>query len=300
MKFPAKKEAVKGELFILSEALLWSFFPIISILTFSSLDPLYTAGLSTLTAAFFFAVVLTWRKRWHEVLRRDAWRDILYTTLIIGVLFYVLVFLGIQRTTAGNSSIIAQMEVFFSFVILGSLLKKEKMSFQHKLGAFLMVVGALLVLFQGSFQLNEGDAILLVAMILPPLGNYFAQRARKKVESYTIMFIRSLIAGIFILFLALIFAPIPGPIEIQNSFVFLLINGILLMGLSKFFWLEGIHRIFISKAISLNAVTPFFTLVFAYFILGEVPKIWQLLGLIPLVIGILILSEFRSKNWRGK
>lgn len=38
------------------------------------------------------------------------------TTLIIGIGFYSFYFLGLQYTTAGNASIIAQTEVLFSFI----------------------------------------------------------------------------------------------------------------------------------------------------------------------------------------
>ena len=288
-------KAFQGEMYLLVEVIMWSLFPIFSILAISLIAPLYTAALSTLIAALFFGFVLTVRKQWGEIKVKSAWKDIVMMTFIIGVIFYSLVFIGLQKTTAGNASIILLMEVFFTMFILG-LWKKEKIVLKHKLGAVLMVVGALFVLFPGQLKINEGDLILLIATAVPPVGNYFSQRARKKVGSNMIMFIRSLLAGLFILLLAFAFESTPTMAAITESTIFILVNGILLMGLSKVFWIEAIHRISITKAISLASVTPAFTLVFAYFMLGEIPTIWQILGFLPMLIGIFILTEFKFKH----
>lgn len=288
-------KAFQGELFIIGSAPLWSLFPIFSILAIASIAPLYTAALSTLSAAIAFAIFLTIKKEWHQVLDKSAWKDILLVTLIIGVVFYSLIFIGLQRTTAGNASIISLMEIFFTIVILRAW-KKEQLTKKKVFGSIFMVVGAMLILFQGNIQLNEGDLIILVATAIPPAGNYFAQQARKKVGSNTILFLRSLLAGLFVLALAIIFEPTPTQAALTESMPFIIINGVLLLGLSKIFWLEGIHRIPISKAISLSAVTPGLTLFFAYFILNEIPTIWQILGYIPMAFGIFILTEYKFKR----
>ena len=131
-------ETHQGELYAISQSFLWGLFPIFSILSFSSLPPLFAASISTFVAAIFFAITLTIKKKWHEILIRKAWKDLFYITLIIGVLFYVLVFIGMQKTTAGNTSIILLMEILFSIVILRAW-KKENLSRKQIIGSFLMV-----------------------------------------------------------------------------------------------------------------------------------------------------------------
>lgn len=288
-------KAFQGEIYIFSGALLWSLFPIFSILAIANVPPLYTAGISTLLAAVFFAIVLTIKKEWKEITVRSAWKDLLMVTVIIGIIFYSLIFIGLERTTAGNASIITLMEVFFSMFIL-KIWGKEKLKAKHVLGSLLMVIGALLVLFQGKLQANEGDIIILIAAAMPPIGNYFAQEARKKIGSNMIMFVRSSLAGIFILILAALFEQIPASKGFTSSILLLLINGFLLMGISKVFWIEGIHRISITKATALHSITPAFTLIFAYFTLQEMPTIWQILGFLPIAIGTLILTEYRFNH----
>lgn len=289
----------QGELCALGQAFSYSFFPIAAILVYSQLSPLYTAAFSTLAAALFFAALLTLQKKWHEFKIKSAHINILVATLIIGVAFYALIFIGIQKTTAGNASIMSLMEVFFSMFIL-RLWKKEFLTKPHILGAILMVMGASMVLFQGGLQINSGNAIILAATALPPIGNYFAQKARQQVSSFMIMFIRSLISGVFLLLLARAFSPFPSSSELAHSVIYIVLIGVIFMGLTKIFWLEAIHRIPITKAIALESVGPLFTMTFAYFILHEIPAAWQMLGILPIFAGIWLLTDFKpTLRWKG-
>jgi len=281
---------LSGDLFILLEAFLWSLFPVITILTYSLLSTLYTAALSTLIAALTFAAILTVKRRWHEVLVREAWLDIFYASIIIGVFFYVLVFMGLRYTSAGNASIVGLMEVFFCFVIF-NLLGQERLNGLKKIGAGFMVLGALIILLPKHTAPNLGDLLILAAASFVPFGNYFAQRARKKVSSFTIMFLRSCVSMLFLFVLALIFEVPPNTDILKESFLFLAINGVLLLGISKLLWLEGIHRIPVTKAISIGSISPAFTLIFAYFILHELPTAVQILGFVPIFVGVVLLTR---------
>lgn len=286
---------MNGEVFIFIEAILWSLFPIFTKLTYSSISPLYTAAISTLFAALFFAIVLTIQKKWHEIMVKEAWKDVLLVTLYIGVILYSLVFIGLKFTTAGNSALIGILEVFFSFIVLG-MLKKEKITRLKIAGAFFMALGALFVLFPKASGINIGDFILIAAQAFAPLGNLAQQRARKKISSFTIMFLRSIISGTVLLALAFIFYPVPDAGQLQSASFYLFLNGIFFMGLSKIFWIEGINTIEITKANTINIVIPFFTLVFAYFLLGEIPRLGQLIGIIPLALGAYLILVHEKKH----
>ena len=95
----------KGELFLFVQGFLWGFFPIISILTINHIPPLYSAAFSTIIAAIFFSIYLTYKKQWKYLFVSSVWVDIFIATLLIAVGFYALVFIGLKYTTAGNASI---------------------------------------------------------------------------------------------------------------------------------------------------------------------------------------------------
>ncbi len=80
--------------------------------------------------------------------------------------------------------------------------------------------------------------------------------------------------------------------------IFLLANGVLIFGVSKILWLEGISRISVTKALALGSLAPLFTLFIAWIVLKQAPTAWQIASLAPFFLGVLLLTnnlKFRHK-----
>ena len=86
----------QGELLILGEAVLWSFFPILTILTYQNISPLISLAGSIVFSAVFFAILMTIRQKWHEIGNISALKDVFFVALFIGVLYYVFYFYGLK------------------------------------------------------------------------------------------------------------------------------------------------------------------------------------------------------------
>src|SRR3989344_2654170 len=153
-------EERQGDLIILSSAALWGLFPVITVSTYSNVTPLMSLALSTLLAVPIFAGMLFYKNRWAELKNLSALKDILITTILLGILFYVLFFFGLKYTSPGNASLIALTEVFFSFVFF-NIWHKEHISARHIFGAVLMIAGAFIVLYPNKTSLNIGDLLIL-------------------------------------------------------------------------------------------------------------------------------------------
>lgn len=292
----ALSDTRKGELYMLLQAVLWSLFPVVTKLSFHTIPPLLTAGLSTAVSSLFFAAVLTAKGGWRQMGAGCPWRDILLATFFIGILFYGFTFVGLSHTTAGNAAIMGLMEVFFSFLILAVILKREKFIPKHALGAVCMVLGALFVLLPSASHLESGDLLILLGTMCPPLGNMYIQQARRKVSSECILFVRSVVSGIFLLCLGLVFEQWPGTAALQTSWLLIACNGLLALGLTKILWIEGTRLIPITKGISLSSIEPLFTLFFASLLLHETVRSTQILALVPIMIGVLLLTAKTKKK----
>ncbi|MGM0624151.1 MAG: DMT family transporter [Campylobacterota bacterium] len=284
----------KGELYILSETLLWSFFPIVTIFSLQYLDPLFSLALSSVVALFFFATVLSFKRKWHELGHKKAYKDIALSSLFI-MLLYIFLFTGLQYTTATNAAVILFLQILFSFLFF-NVIKNEYLSPLQIFGAFLMGSGAMLILSQGAegFTLNTGDFLVLLAAMTAPLANHYQKRTRDLVTAHTLLFVRTLVSIPLLLLLAFILNTTPSLQNITDALPFLLINGLFLLGLSKIFWVEAIHHIPVTKAAAMTAFGPIYTMIFAYFLLEEVATLMQILGIIPVVFGgILIVKRVK-------
>ena len=216
----------------------------------------------------------------------------LMNAFVLGILFYVLFFLGLKSTSAGNAAIIGLTEILSSFLLFGFILHIEKYTKIAFLGAAFLILGTFFVLFQKGFHLNLGDILILVAFIIAPIGNYYQQKSRKLVSSETILFVRILVSTIALFIISIFIEPIPSSAAVISQLPLLIFIGVGIMGVAKLLWIEGIHRIPVAKAVSINAVSPAFTLAIAFFVLNEVPSWWQILGFIPMFFGAyLILNK---------
>lgn len=284
------REQRKGEVLVFSSAFLWSFFPIITVLSYAALPSLFSLAWGIVFAALFFAVFVTYRRKWGELRDPLLWKYCFYITLFIGVLYYGFYFAGLETTTPGNAAIIALFEVFTSFLFF-HVFRKEEISLEHKLGAVLMVIGAIIVLGRDFSGINAGDLFILAATFCAPAGNFFQQKARKIASSETIMFLRSTLSVPVIFLLAYAFRAHASLADVRTALPFLLTNGILILGLSKLFWIDAIHRISVTKGVALASLAPFLTLLFAWLFLHQTPNIWQLASLVPLFAGVLLLTD---------
>ena len=154
-----------------------------------------------------------------------------------------------------------------------------------------MVLGALIVLLPNFSVLNQGDLFILIATIIVPIGNYFQQKATKISSTETILFLRSILAVPFLFLFAYVLGQHVQIHQIKESFLFLLFNGIIILGLAKAFWVEGIGRISVTKANALNSIGPLFTLFFAFMIFHQIPTIWQTTSLLFFFFGVLLLTN---------
>jgi len=284
------KQERKGELFTFVGAVLTSFFPILTILSYKSIPSMISLTVSTFVASIFFLIVLIYKKKLSELKNPILWKYIVGIVFFISILYWAFYYLGLTRTTSGNASIIALFEVCTSYVFF-NLFKKEQFSLESKIGTALMVVGAVVVLAPNFSVLNRGDFLVFIATFCAPVGNWLQQKATKISSTETILFLRNIVATPFLLLLAYVLGQHLEIHQIKASIIFLILNGVLVLGLAKAFWVEGIARISVTKANALNSIGPLFTLFFAFIIFQQIPTIWQCASLVLFFFGVLLLTD---------
>lgn len=281
-------EQRKGEWYAFSSAATWAVFPIVTVLAYAVLPSLLTLLWSTVFAALFFAVVIVYRGKWRELRSLALWRLGAGVALFIGA-FYVFYFEGLARTSPGNAAILVLFGVFNSFLFF-NVRRGEPFPAKYKWGAALMVVGAFIVLGRDFSGVNVGDLLVLAGTFFTPVANFYQRKAREFASSETVMFLRSLLTIPPIFLLAYFFGESVEMGAVYAALPYLLINGVLLFGLSKMFWLEAIHRIPVAKSEAMQGFSPLLTLILAWLILDEAPTIWQLASLVPLAVGVVLLT----------
>lgn len=279
----------EGELLMVGLSILESWFPILSIVAMSYVGALHTYMYSLVIAFFFYIAIMYKRDRFKELKNKAAYKDLLLTTFWITFIF-TLIFIGMQYTTAGNMAVIVFLQVGFSYLYF-NVLGKEKMNTIHLIGAIIMGVGALVILFPEDFAFNKGDWLILISAAAAPVVNLYQKRAREYCSAETILGFRTVVGFPFVALLAYFLEPAVRYEDFMSAlpYIFLIATGIYVA--AKIMWIEALNRLSITKLSAMLALLPLFTLIFAYFYLGEVPEFRQMLGILPILIGGYLITK---------
>ncbi len=279
----------EGELLMVGLAILESWFPILSIVAISHIGALHTYAFSLLVSLLFFLIIMMKKNLFLELKNSKAYKDLLLTSFWITTMF-VLVFLGMRYTTAGNMSVIIFLQLLFAYLYF-NVLGSDKMDKIHTFGALIMGIGAMIILFPNELVLNIGDLLILIAAAIAPIANFYSKRTRQHCSSETILGFRTLFALPVISLLAWIIEPEISSNNIYEALPYVVLIGLLIFGVSKIMWMEALHRVTITKISAMMALVPMLTLLFAYLYLSEVPEVRQIFGIVPVLVGGYLLTK---------
>lgn len=290
-------EEKRGEILMFFEAFAYALFPIFVRSSSGFLPPVLFAGGSMFLAGIITLIFLAYQGKISELFHRQALPYMAAGTFFIVIIFYNIMFIAGQKTTAGNLGILQQTEVFWTFLFFG-LLGLEKITKKRILGGVLIFLGTIFILaksFSGTIQV--WDILIVLATIIPSFGNFFQKKAVRMVSPIAHLCFRSLWGGGILLFGGLFWGTVDFDILFSQKSIFLIfLNGVVVFGIAKICFLEAMKRIDVSKAIALNSAAPALTLVIAFFFLNEVPTVEQISGLLVMIIGIFLLIDRRHES----
>lgn len=288
-----KKQENIGVIYAILAALLWGLFPVLVNHGVQTIPPLTFAALSVLIAALGAFIYALLQGKLKEFKNKNSYFPLLMITVCIVIIPYTLFFIGAKMTSGVNTSMLLLAEIIFTLIV--TPLIGEKNTSYKILGAGGVFLGALFIMYNGTFSLNFGDILIILSTVTYPIGNFYAKKALNLVSPTMILLVRSLFGGLFLLGLALIFEKeITISNVLVNHWVLILFNGLVLLGLSKIIWYECLKRLDISKAISITMTYPLFSLITLIIFFGEKISTYQWIGIIIMMVGVYYSIRRRS------
>ena len=143
-----------------------------------------------MVASLFYAVVLGRSAVKERLFRRD-WA-LLAAMALTGVLgFPVLLYRGLQLTTATNAVLINATGPLMT-AVLAAILLREQLSPRHVLGGLISFFGVTLIVSGGSFErllqwhVNAGDLYVLLAVVLWGLYSVISRKATRSRSVFSV------------------------------------------------------------------------------------------------------------------
>jgi drug/metabolite transporter (DMT)-like permease len=251
------------------------------------------AALLVSAAGFFLYAVATGTLT--QITRRAAWRPVAMVVLLVIVIPYSLFFLGASQTSGVNTSLLLLSELVFT--VLFTPFFGEKTTTVKLLGAGGVLAGAVLIVSNGRPELNLGDSLIILSTVCYPFGNLYTKRALNHLSPASLLFLRSSLGGLVILALALAFEPAGSLMHLTGrQWVLVVLTGLLVLGVAKVLWHEGLKRVDISKAVSIGSTSPAVSLLALVLVFHEPISAYQLAGAAIMAVGVYFSIRRRSAD----
>ena len=311
------KKYVKGLFFGIIGIIFVGLQPIVAVSKPDSIDSyLFAAMTCFVEATLFFPIMLLDRKMikangTKELLTVEksqsflhGWKSNKLILLYVGLTFGVgqLLFqTGYQLAGSINGSLAQKSTVIFS-LLFGVLIMKEKVSTTQIVFSLVLLVGLMIAVTQGSFNLlefNLGVLLLLILACIWMLAHVITKKFidRDNSTATQMVFIRNGISATFLLSTYFLIFPLENVSLIFNPInVFYYIALGTVYGIGLFMWYKTLSLIDASKATILYSPTPIVTAIFSVFLLENIFTEEHLIGTIIVIISIIMIVKPKSKK----
>lgn len=279
-------------IYIVLFCLLWSFAFVASKIGVTDCPPLIL-----LTARFSLAGILIFG---ISALRRDSWflswRDA-GVFAILGIannaLFLGLSYIGLQTVSAGLAGLIVSTNPVFT-AVLATLVLKEPLTWRKVAGLLLGVIGVSWIVWHRiSVGTDSWQGILLLFASLASIvvGTILFKLLAPKGSLWIGNGVQNLAAGIVLLPFAFTLSDVGDIVpsaRLVGAFAFLVLGGSIL---AYRLWFHLLNVCGATAASAYHFLMPPLGMLFAWMVLGEHVEIRDLLGIVPVALGIYLVTR---------
>jgi len=203
-------------------------------------------------------------------------------------------FIGLENSTASDSSLLLNGEIIFS-VIFAIFLFREKLSKIGYLASATVITGIIIVTTNMEFSnsvfniQNIGNLFIIGSTLFWALDNNLSKILSERLDVARIVQLKSIIGGA-ILLLLIIVLQIPMDVKLEQIPNILLL-GTIGFGSSIFFFLQGLKRIGTIKTTMIFSTSSIFGLIFASIFLQEVISNYQIIAIGVILSGFYVLYK---------
>lgn len=279
-------------LFVLLATFLWGSMAAVGKLLLTDLDSLQVLLFTNLFAFLGLLVIVLFQRKKTIILtytKQDyftfAWTGFLGVFLYPFFFFSALKLLPAQEAFAVNYLWPIMVVVFAIFIL------KEKITMKKILGIIFSFFGVVIIITKGDFSILKFSSIIGILLAVAGAivyGLFSIIGKRQNYDKFISMMFFYFFSVFYALIAVLIFSEIPYISVYQ--LLGLIWLGFFTSGLGVAFWFLALKHGDTIKISSIIFITPFFSLVYIYFLVGEKILISSFVGLVVIVIGILIQS----------
>jgi len=276
---------------------LWSLLGIFVKFAQFHLDHYQYMFYSSIVSFLSLLIVSFFNKKIKEILSYS--KKVFIFLFFLGFLdfsFYLLLYFGYHNTNSLEVLVIQYTWPIF-IVILSIIILKEEFTKRKLFSVILGFIGIFLVITKGdisSFSFKSIDILLIVMLSAFCFALFSVLSKKVKINSVNAVMIYFLAATIYSFITMQTFSSFIVPTI--KDWISILVNGVLINGLSYIFWIKALQIFDASKVAPFTFIIPILSAFFLILVFDEPVLIVYFIGLAFVVIAGLINSIRIKKN----
>lgn len=278
----------KAEIYAVSAVLLWStvataFKIALRYLTFLELL-FYALPASILSTA----VIITFQRKWNEVLDYEMFRKTLFSGFLNPFLYYILLFKSYELLKAQQALTLNYTWAIF-YVLLSALVLKQKLRPKEIISVVISFSGAAIIITGGSIRsfANADPAGVMIVLSSAVVWAVYWLYGKKTEGAESVKLFQSFVAGFCYVCILMAFSGklrMPPAAGIVSAFYV----GLFEMGITFFLWSRAVHLAERASTIgTLAFISPFISFIFIATFLGESIRFSSAAGMALIAAGII-------------
>lgn len=275
---------------------IWGVNFSVAKIALESLAPLAFNALRFPLAAFLLFVVL--RSRGGLALPDRTEVPRLVVLGLLGNLLYQMFFIfGLDRTTAGNASLLLAGTPIIT-ALLSAALGHEELRARVWLGVLATFAGITMIVIGGASDVATGGGTLVGDLLM--LGasatwSFYAVGSRSLIERHGPLAVTAW--TLWIGAIGIVIIGIPDLLDLEwaaipaEAWAATIYAGVLSIGLAYMIYYYGVSRIGNTRTASYSNIVPVIALLAAWLWLGEIPKLVQIIGAAIIIGGVTVAQS---------
>jgi len=291
-----KKNQINAYKFALISVFLWSTVATAFKISLDFLSPFELLFYASLSSLFILGTIVIYQKKISVTIShvKSQFGLVLILGAINPFIYYLILFKAYDILPAQEAQAINYTWALM-FAYMGIVFLKQKLSKADVLAGFICYFGVLIIATKGdplSLEFSDfyGVSLALLSTILWSL--YWIFNSKSKVDGVVGLFSNFLIGVV----LMSVYIAFTGGINLPNfqASLWAIYVGFFEMGITFVFWLRAVSLTSsISKISNLIFLSPFLSLVFIYFFVGEEILLSTIVALFFIIGGLVIQQKWK-------
>jgi drug/metabolite transporter (DMT)-like permease len=288
-----RRKQQKAEALLLGVTVVWAInFPVAKY-ALGGMHPLVFNATRYILAAAVLWIVVGLRPTFRAMTGVD-WKKLVTVGLVATVLYQSIFILGLNLTTAANSSILLATSPLWT-VALDVRIHRQHVTVQTWGGMVVSFVGIALVILGSSERLTfgstelAGDLLTLLAAALWALNTILQKPLLVSYSAQQLASVMVSVGAVGLTIIAIPFLDVGALVRLDWTFALaIFFSGALSIGASFVIWSYAVKRIGAGRTANFSNLVPVFAVTLSYLLLGEQLTLVQFVGAGITLVGVWI------------